>query len=350
MRRRVFLGALAASALPVPARAGRGRTVEGPPTLRHVASVATGLYPKSVARAPAGRLWVCHFGRPDGDNVWVFEPERLERVGAVDFEGNAVETAFDPGGARAYVSNFRRGTVHAIDPRDHRELGAVWVGPHPKGLLVSPSGHRLYAANYSAERVSIVDTRAMTLVRHVRTGVQPRGMAMRPDGSWYVASFRSRRVQHFGPDGDRLGRFTTCPFPRHLQLAGNAPERLFVSCSLGSVGAYDAQRGRRVLYARTGGNPRTLGLRARHRPRSRRHRGRVFQHPRTGLVRWKDYALEVLTWWRRRSRGPARGDPEAVDTLQGRAVQRKGAAGGESGGGGGDGVGGAGARALIPVG
>ncbi|MEO0325117.1 MAG: YncE family protein, partial [Myxococcota bacterium] len=183
-----------------------------------------------------------------------------ERVGAVHFEGNAVETAFDPAGTRAYVSNFRRGTVHAIDARDPRELGAVWVGPHPKGLLVSPSGHRLYAANYSAERVSIVDTETLTLVRHVRTGVQPRGMAMRPDGSWYVASFRSRRVQHFDADGEPLGRFGTCPYPRHLELAEGAPDRLFVSCTLGSLGAYDARRGRRVLYARTGGNPRTLGL------------------------------------------------------------------------------------------
>ncbi|MEM1415299.1 MAG: YncE family protein [Myxococcota bacterium] len=259
--RRAFVAGLAGGLLaPGLARAGTGRTQEGGPELVPVGRVATDLYPKSVARAPDGRLWVCHFGRADGDNVWVYEPERLERVGVVEFEGNAVETAFGPG--RAYVSNFRRGVVHAIDPRDHRVLGEVWVGPHPKSMLVSPSGHRLYAANYSAERVSIVDTETLSLVRHVRTGVQPRGLAMRPDGSWYVASFRSRRIQHYDADGESLGEFRSCPYPRHLQLAGSAPDALYVTCSLGSVSAYDATRGRRTLYAVAGGNPRTLGLSA----------------------------------------------------------------------------------------
>lgn len=238
------------------------RTRPGGLALRVVGEARTGVQPKSVEVSPDGRrVWVCNFGQLDRDNVWIYDAETLARVGVVEFAGNAVETAFSPDGATAYVSNFRRGVVEVIDTATLAIRGEVRVGANPKFMVVSPDGSMLYVALYTQRSVAVVDTARLELVRRLRTGVQPRGMAMRPDGSLLVASFRSDLVQHFDASGAELARFETCPYPRHLQL-GPDPNRLFVTCTLGTIGVYDVSTGRRVGLSPTGRNPRSLGLSA----------------------------------------------------------------------------------------
>lgn len=254
-----------------PRRAGRrttsrptmDRTTYGAPRLEVVAEVRTEVQPKSVALSPDGRqLWVCHFGRVDRDNVWVYDTETLDLVGRVDFEGNGVESAFHPDGRRAYVSNFRRGVVHEIDRETFAILREFRVRDNPKFMVVSPAGDRLFVANYSGASVSVVELESGETLRVLRTGSQPRGMAVLPDGRLAVASFRSDRVQLFSPSGEEVDRFDTCRYPRHLQLvtpaadAGREP-LLYVTCTLGSVGVYHLD-GRRTGFAPTGRNPRSL--------------------------------------------------------------------------------------------
>ena len=244
-------------------------TQRGGPRLRVVAEAPTEVQPKSVALSPDGRqLWVCHFGRVDRDNVWVFDPEDLSLLGRVEFTGNGVETAFHPDGRRAFVSNFRRGLVHEIDRESFAILREFRVARNPKTLVVSPDGSLLYVASYTSARVSVVDLVSGEVQRELPTGEQPRGMTILPDGRLLVASFRSDFVQLFAPDGEELRRFDTCRFPRHLQLApaplGNHSDSnssLFVTCTLGSVGVYDLF-GRRLAAAPTGRNPRSLDVSA----------------------------------------------------------------------------------------
>ena len=238
-----------------------GRTAHGAPALHVVQQVRTGVQPKSVEVSPDGRfVWVCNFGRAGADNVFVYDAETLAHVGTVAFEGNAVETAFNADGSIAYVSNFRRGVVEVVDTSTYAVTHEIEVGANPKFMVVSPDGARLYVALYSQQRVAIVDLATRTVTRRIRTGRQPRGMAMRPDGSVLIASFRGDMIQLVDADGDEQKRFDTCPYPRHLQLDPNDPDRVFVTCTLNSIGVYDVARGRRVLISPTGRNPRSLGL------------------------------------------------------------------------------------------
>lgn len=280
-RRRAFVNALSSLLLatgaamasaerqPGEAAASQVHTRRGGPRLRVVAEARTEVQPKSVALSPDGRqLWVCHFGRVDRDNVWVFDPEDLSLLGRVEFTGNGVETAFHPDGRRAFVSNFRRGLVHEIDRESFAILREFRVARNPKTLVVSPDGGLLYVASYTSARVSVVDLVSGEVQRELPTGEQPRGMAILPDGRLLVASFRSDFVQLFAPDGEELRRFDTCRFPRHLQLApaplglhGASNASLFVTCTLGSVGVYDLF-GQRLAVAPTGRNPRSLDVSA----------------------------------------------------------------------------------------
>jgi len=236
------------------------RTTRGAPRLEIVARARTHVQPKSVEVSPDGtQVWVANFGRADRQNVYVYDADTLDRVGQVDFPGNAVETAFSPDGATAYVSNFRRGMIEVVDTETFAVEHEIRVGANPKFMVVSPDGRKLYVALYSQRRVAVVDLEQREVVDMLRTGIQPRGMAMRPDGSVLVASFRSDFVQHFDAEGNELARFDTCRFPRHLQL-GPDPDRLYVTCTLNTMGIYDVGTGRRIALARTGRNPRSLGL------------------------------------------------------------------------------------------
>ncbi len=123
------------------------RTRRGAPRLRIVGQARTSVQPKSVELSPDGsRVWVCNFGRVDEDNVYVYDADSLERVGKVEFPGNAVETAFSPDGTTAYISNFRRGVVEVIDTATRTVRPVSEVGANPRFMVVSPDGSRLYVA------------------------------------------------------------------------------------------------------------------------------------------------------------------------------------------------------------
>src|SRR5690606_7668665 len=97
VRRSIFLllpclvGLVALGARPGPsaaqARVPVWRTEPGGPTLRVSARAETGVQPKSVNVSPDGRrVVVCNFGRPDHDNVSVYDALTLAPVGTVSFE------------------------------------------------------------------------------------------------------------------------------------------------------------------------------------------------------------------------------------------------------------------------
>lgn len=237
------------------------RTEPGGPRLRVMARARTGVQPKSVVASPDGELiYVCNFGRPDRESVTIHNARTLERVGVIEFPGNAVEAAFSPDGATLYVSNFRRHVVEVIDVASRSVRAEIAVGTHPKTIVVSPDGRLLYVANWAGREVSVVDVAQGRELRRVATGVHPRGMAVRPDGRLLVASFDSHYIQEFDAGGHReLRRFDTCQFPRHLVLSPDTT-MLFVTCTLGSIGWYDLTTGQRLGLAGVGRNPRTLGV------------------------------------------------------------------------------------------
>ena len=90
--------------------------------------------------------------------------ETLDRVGVVEFAGNAVETAFSPDGTTAYVSNFRRGVVEVID--------TVGAGDTFWGNCI---GDWAQQASDAAQRVAATLAAAMqaAAINCTRAGCQP---------------------------------------------------------------------------------------------------------------------------------------------------------------------------------
>ncbi len=233
------------------------------PWLRVVGRVRTGIQPKSVEVTPDGaQVWVCNFGRPDEENVRVYDAETLELIGTIEFEGNAVETTFGPDGRFAYVTNFRRHAIEVIDRETLQVVREVEVGGHPKVMTISPGGRRLYVANWATEQVTELDRETLTITRRLRTGEHPRGMAIAQGGQRiFVAAMYSHLIHVFdrGATSERT-RFRPCEFPRHLVLSPDE-SRLYVSCSCcRQVRWFDPVTYRMGGILQTGENPRTIAL------------------------------------------------------------------------------------------
>lgn len=240
--------------------ATRYATSPGAPALRVVARVTTGDEPKSVSVSPDGRrLYVAVFGDGHDGAVRVHDAATLAPLGAVHFDGGAVESVLSPDGATLYVSNFARQVLAVIDTRTLAVTAEVHVGSNPKVVALSPDGRTAYVANWSDRFVSVVDLAMRHEVRRLPTGLHPRGMAVAHDGTLYVAAFRDDVVHVFRPGAYRESRrFRTCRLPRHLVLSPDE-SRLDVSCTIGAMlVAYDPRTGHPRGASPTGNTPRTV--------------------------------------------------------------------------------------------
>ena len=237
-------------------------TREGGPRLHVVAKVHTGVQPKSVEVSPDGqRVYVCNFGRPDRDNVKVYEADTLREVGTVNFVGNAVESAFSPDGRTIYVSNFRADKLEVIDRETLAVRGEVSLPGDPKSIVVSDDGHTIFVARWSAASVAVIDAETLRVVRYLPTGTHPRGMALFHDGRLMVAAMYEHVIHDFAPGASReTRRISTCRFPRHLALSPDQ-SRVFIACSSNrSVEWRDVTTGRRLALGSAGENPRSMAL------------------------------------------------------------------------------------------
>lgn len=236
------------------------QTERGGPRLRVAAVAETGVLPKSVEVSPDGaHVVVCNFGRPDSENVWVYDADTLERVGTVSFPGNAVESAFSEDGRTLFVSNFRRHVVEEIDFATLRVRRELEVGSHPKTIVVD--GRTLYVANYFDHSVSVVDLDEGREVRRLTTGERPRGMGLLADGTLLTAAFSDDLIHVFA-GGQERGRLEVCRYPRDI-LPSPDRHTFFVTCSLGHIGFYRPEdHGRPFGIASTGRNPRSIDVSA----------------------------------------------------------------------------------------
>ena len=268
-KRLAALGALAgglvmvaAASLGARAQPQRVYTREGAPRLHIVTKVHTGVQPKSVEVSPDGqRVYVCNFGRPDRDNVKVYDADTLRELGTVNFVGNAVESAFSPDGRTLYVSNFRADKLEVIDRESLQVRGEVSLPGDPKTIVVSDDGSTIFVARWSGSTVTVIDAATLHIVRELPTGNHPRGMVVFHDGRLMVAAMYDHIIHDFAPGASReTRRIATCRFPRHLALSPDQ-SRVFIACSSNrSVEWRNVTTGRRIAFGAAGENPRSMAL------------------------------------------------------------------------------------------
>jgi len=149
----------------------------------------------------------------------------------------------DPGGARAFVSNWADGTISAI-PLDDAAPPATWsAGAHPTDLLLDPAGARLLVACAADDRVTALDTRSggtswnasVTLRPNGLEGTTPSSLARLPDGRILVANSDNNDLAVIDARGERPRVDGFVPVGRYPTAVAVAGDTILVADGKGSV-------------------------------------------------------------------------------------------------------------------
>ena len=236
--------------------------------------VATGVQPKSVNVSPDGtRVVVCNFGFADHDNVFVYDAITLDRRRRAPRSPATRSRRCSPAmAATLYVSNFRAAcgrrcsTSPRATPRPRPRLVRRRRAPRsaprviPSSWRSRPTSESSTSPTGAPAAVSVVDTATFQELRRLPTERHPRGLVVRPDGTLLAAAFDGNVIHVFPPNATReSARWETCDYPRHLLLSPDAAT-LYVTCSLGTLGFYDANTGRRFGIGSLHRNPRTIDI------------------------------------------------------------------------------------------
>ena len=193
-------GALAAAAR-------RAVTAELPATAPRATAAIPVLTEPSVARGPWWRRWPVVVAAAVVVAVVVAVAATVAIVAATtaEREASVVSTvavgdeparlALSPDGSRAYVTNFRSGTLSVVDTATAEVVATVDVGAEPLGVVVSADGGRAYVAGSQADQLLLVDTVAARVIGSVGVYDVPGGVALSADGTRaYVANRYSGSV------------------------------------------------------------------------------------------------------------------------------------------------------------
>ncbi len=165
-------------------------------------------------------------------------------------------------GRTAYVSNWGKSSVSAVDTDTLRVVKTIPVGTHPSALKRNPRSGDLYVANTDSDSVSVIDTRSNSVRRtisvepypHAGVGSNPDALAFSPDGrTLYVANAGDNDVAvvRLAVDGrgDRIaGLIPTGWYPTGLAVSADG-NRLYAVSAKG-LGAGPNPRGPRPVSNR----------------------------------------------------------------------------------------------------
>ena len=124
--------------------------------------IAVGIAPRSIARAPDGRLWVTN---KLSASISIINPDTMSVVQtiALPFASQPYGVAFAPTGSLAFVVLEGLGRVLKLDASSGTHLGSVDVGPNPRHLAVSGDGATLLISRFitphlPGEETAVVQT------------------------------------------------------------------------------------------------------------------------------------------------------------------------------------------------
>ncbi|MBI4517331.1 MAG: YncE family protein [Deltaproteobacteria bacterium] len=140
------------------------------------------------------RAYIVEPGFPDdsgfgfflGREVAVIDTSVLALVTKIPVDVQPNDIVMAPDGTRAYVSNFRFGTISVIDINRNVVTDTIQLDHPPTRLTVTPDGRALYVAHFLSGGVGVVDIESATVTEFISLGVdvgRPTDVVVTPDGT-----------------------------------------------------------------------------------------------------------------------------------------------------------------------
>ena len=171
----------------------------GPATITVTALPASAAVPVTVLGSPAGtdvtaspisgrpygvavsRSGVVYVTRLDAGLMTRFDLPVITVSGNVAVGSFPTDVAFDPTGARAYVTNQGSQQVGVVNVATNTQVGVIPTGGDPFRVLVSPTGARLYVTT-NANDLLAIDLPGGTVHARYALGSASSGIAFHPNG------------------------------------------------------------------------------------------------------------------------------------------------------------------------
>jgi YVTN family beta-propeller protein len=229
-------------------------------TGRFVGTIPLGCAPTCVAFDPTGaRAYVSVHYR---DEVAIVDTERHVPTGAFPVPGDPMPLALSRGGQTLFVTT-NTDRLFGLNARNGRIIGSLPLPATSHHFALHPAGDRLYVATRTAGTVLEVDTMRYRVLRTFTLGGWPQGLVVTPDGSTLYAANEQHGLDVITLGTGRNGR---------LPLAGGAvslalsPDGRFLYTGLvhaGKVGVIEVAPLKLRDSITTGGRPRQIAFDAR---------------------------------------------------------------------------------------
>ncbi len=120
---------------------------------------------------------------------------------------------------RAWVGNFKDGTVSVVDTSSAATTSTIAVGSGPHGMAASLDGRRVFVGLDGGTTVAVLDTASERVADRIEVGKAPHGLALLPDGSTLlVAVYGEDRVAWVDLATDAVVGSVSVPKPHTIAV------------------------------------------------------------------------------------------------------------------------------------
>ena len=205
-----------------------------------------------------GGITKAYVGNFKDGTVSVIDVASRQVIATIPVSSGPHGMAITPDGRFVYISSDGSSVVSVIDTSTDRVMGVIEVGSEPHGLAMTPDGRELWVAVKGTDKVEIIDTRGNQVVGNI-TVVSPHNIAFRPDGkSAYVASQVSGNnalVEVDVKDRRVLRRVPLDKTPRALDFDSDGRHLYFTEASVNAVLVLDPVSNEIVAKVPVGASP-----------------------------------------------------------------------------------------------
>jgi YVTN family beta-propeller protein len=135
----------------------------------------------------------------------------------------------EEGAPKAYVGEFKSGTVGVLDTRENKITKHISVPRGVHGIVILPDGSRVFVSSDESSVISVIDAATDEVIGSIPTGKQPHGLAVGRGGMFvYACVFGDNQVLEIDPRSLKVVRTFDAPGPHNIAPSPDG-EALFVA-------------------------------------------------------------------------------------------------------------------------
>ena len=234
----VALGPATITATAVPAVATVAVSVVGHPGGTAITTTPLGQRPYGIAVSRLGVVYVTRL-----DAAAVSRADLPDSTFLTTFDVGVVPTdvAFDPTGARAYVTHQASRNVGIVDVATNTQIDIIPVAADAFRVLVSPTGQRLYVTT-NADNLLVIDLPAKTVHAEYHLGAASSGITFHPNGVLLYGTTISGMVYEVNTVTDSARALLTTGYLQDIAVSRDGAE-LYIAKQNGEMEIRSAPTG-----------------------------------------------------------------------------------------------------------